>query len=621
MIGAGTDEAGTRVLWPTTGAVARLDDSPGAGRVPRPAVGRRRATAAVTLLLVVVAAVAVAAPAPAFGQPTDVMASLPTAAQPPGGGDGFGEGEVVDRYGIPVFEYEIAGRQGGGVDGTFQRLGIWLADVLFSISRLIVVGLIWLLDFALDFGVADLMLTPIQQLIGVYETNFVGNVSGGGWGLVPLALMICVFWFGLAALRGRVGKGVGEITVSFVLSVVLGAILANPGGFLLGDEGLMGRARDIGVDVATTAVQPPTSDPPPCVQRPPVGGEELVDGCFIDDFGDGAPPTRSDPQYLRWVMQMWLVDMYVRRPHQQMTYGQRLDCPLVLTVRGEDEANRCDASYEDGGDHTCVDRYNQILQANSANAPEAAGANQGSYMYDMMHPDEPVEGCPEGEELAAYLDSGGGDRIAVGALLLLALLVLAAFLVVGVLIPIIVGQLMVAILAVALIFVLPIALVGGGGRRILWKWFGLLLAAAFMIIVSLVGLALMLITTELLLQSQQRYFFINLLMVGISSVLFIWLQRKVLAGSLLAGRRAGQAIADVPIGVTSGMQVTVTALAGRARPDPAARAATAGYRPLDVRQHNRKGRKDLERERRYGLQWERKQERRVGSWWRLRSRR
>ncbi|MGH3680001.1 MAG: hypothetical protein ACRDT2_07080, partial [Natronosporangium sp.] len=196
--------------------------------------GRRRPVLVAVLLAVCVLLLApAAADAAAPGEPGPVL------AQVDGGGEGFGEDQVVDRYGIPVFEYSIEGRQGGGVDGTFDRLGIWLADVLFSTSRLIVVALIWLLDLALDFGIADLMLTPVQQLIGVYETNFVGTISGGGWGLVPLALTICVFWFGLAALRGRVGKGFGEIAMSFGLSAILGAILANPGGLLIGDEGLV----------------------------------------------------------------------------------------------------------------------------------------------------------------------------------------------------------------------------------------------------------------------------------------------------------------------------------------------------------------------------------------------
>ena len=180
------------------------------------------------------------------------------------------------------------------------------------------------------------------------------------------------------------GKGFGEITLSFVLAVLLGAVLANPGGFLLGDEGLVGRARDIGADVAVTAVRPTGSaDPAPCVQQPPGGGQGLVDGCFLDITGDGTPPTRNDPQYLRWIMQMWLVDMYVRRPHQHMTYGQRLDCPLVLRVRGtEDDAGApaCDAPYEQGGNHPCVDQYNLILLTDPATAPEAPGANPESYM-------------------------------------------------------------------------------------------------------------------------------------------------------------------------------------------------------------------------------------------------
>jgi hypothetical protein len=525
------------------------------------------------------------------------------AAQPLDGGEGFGEARVADRYGISVFDYSIEGRQGGGVDGTFKRLGIWLSDVLFSGSRLLVVALIWLLDFALDFGLAELMLTPVQQLIGVYETNFVGTISGGGWGLIPLALMICVFWFGLAALRGRVGKGFGEIVMSFVLAALLGVILADPGRFLLGDEGLVGRAKDIGVDVAVTAVQPPDADPPPCVQRLPVEGESLVDGCFVDEFGDGTPPTRNEPQYLRWVMQMWLVDMYVRRPHQQMTYGQRLDCPLVLTVRGEEapDAGMCDLPYEQGGNHPCVDQYNRILQTTPDTAPEAPGANPESYMYDMMHPDEPVPGCTDGAELAGYLDRGSGDRVVVGLLLLLALLTLAAFLLIGVLIPIIIGQLMVAILAVALIFVLPIALLGGGGRRVLWRWFGLLLAAAFMIIMSLVGLALMLITTELLLQGHQRFFFINLMMICIASVLFLILQRKLLRGALVGGAGVGGALSRATGGG-----------GGAGGAEGWSRAASIGYTPMDNWQRNRQTRRNVFRTSTYAAEFGRRQQ--AGRW-------
>lgn len=527
-------------------------------------------------------------------------AASPAAAQSGEPAGGLIEYEVVDRYGISVHDYAIEARQGGGVDGTFKRLGIWLADVLFSASRMIVVALIWLLNFALEFGIAELMLTPVEQLIDVYETHFIGNVSGGGWGLVPLALMICVFWFGLAALRGRVGKGVGEITLSFVLAALLGAVLANPGEFLLGDEGLVGRARDIGSDVAVTAVRPTGSgDPPPCVQQPPGGGQELVDGCFLDPGSNSGPPTRSDPQYLRWIMQMWLVDMYVRRPHQQMVYGQRLDCPLVLTVRGDPQAgpDPCTLPYEEGGNHPCVDQYNLILQTSPATAPEDPTADPESYMYDMMHPDDPIEGCPEGEELAAYLDSNSGDRVVTGALLTFALLLLSAFLLIGVLIPIIVGQLMVAILAVALIFVLPVALVGGGGRRILWKWFGLLLAAVFTMVIALVGLALMLITVELLLRGHHQFFFINLLMVSIASVLFLILQRRLLRGAASGGHSVGGALNRMRIGGGGG---------GVGSADGWTRVTTAGWRPSDRWAENRKARQAVYRGNRYARRWQQK---------------
>jgi hypothetical protein len=303
--------------------------------------------------------------------------------------------------------------------------------------------------------------------------------------------------------------------------------------------------------------------------------------------------------------------MYVRRPHQQMAYGQRLDCPLILQVRGSDadaDTPPCDGPYPDGGDHPCVDRYNEILQTSPATATQEAGADPGSYMYDMMHPDEPVEGCPEGAELAAYLDSNDGQRIVLGVLLFIALLILAVFLLVGVVIPLVVGQLMVAILAVALIFVLPVALLGGGGRRVLWKWAGLLLAAVFMIVVALVGLALMLITIEALLRGHHQYYFINLLMMSLAAVLFLILQRRLLKAAVPGGHSVGGALGRLRPGggAGAGGGGAASGTGGEDTEDGWTRAATVGYRPLNRWRRNREIKQDVTQRAAYFVKWRRK---------------
>lgn len=487
---------------------------------------------------------------------------------------GFGsQGEITDRYQIPVWDYRVDGLRARGPDigQAVNNAPLAVASAIFWLTTFMVVALVWLLRFALDFGVAGTLLGPVEELIGVYD-GFVGAL-----GLVPLALMLCVFWFGLAALRGRIGKGAGEITLSFVLATLLGSVLAAPGETLLGERGLLGRSKEIGATVAVLAVQDPAVavQAEPCRQAPP-DGEALVDGCLEP----GRPvPDRRDPQVLRWILQTWLVDLYVRQPHQYIVYGERLDCPVTLTVR------RSGPEASGDGDpcrpHPCLDQYNQILRTSPADL-EGRGnptADPNSYLYDLMHPDaggyahDPA--CGEhGARLAAYNNSGDWGRVGLALFLLLALILLAGFVVAGVLLPLVVGQVMVAVLAVALVFVLPVALLGGGGRQALWRWFGLLLAALLMIVVALVGLSLMLVTTDLLLRGNW-HLSISLLLVCVSSVAFLWLQKRLLKGGMSGGQAAGAALGRIRFGGQVGGGLAPAG--GRAA---WARAATGGVDPV-----------------------------------------
>lgn len=529
-------------------------------------IARLLALAAAVLLLVGPAAPADAA----------MAAADPVLAQPAPGG-GFGDdGEITDRYGTPVSEYEVGGREPSGFDigGYLAALPLNIAGLGFWFIKWLVLALVWGLGFALEFGAATTLLTPVRELIDVYQ-SFVDQL-----GLVPLALMLCVFWFGLAALRGRVGRGAVEIILSFVLVVVLGGVLAAPGQVLLGEEGMLGRARDIGALVAVLPLQDPQVTA--CAPAPSSEDAEQVDGCAPGQSPPPAP-TAAEPEVLRWIVQTWLVDMYVRQPHQYLVYGQRLDCPMGLRVRD----GPADDPPADGGcrPHPCLDRYNQILRTNSAEVEERIRATRepsdgpeeppelglgddlgvppvepwsepDSYLHDMMHPERDWYaqdgGCGEdGRELAAYNDSGDWGRVGMAILVLVALLVLAVYLAAAVLLPLIVGQVMVALLAVALVFVLPVALLGGGARQVLWKWFGLLLAALLLIVMSLVGLSLMLVTTDLLLRGNW-HLSVSLLLVCVSAVVFLRVQRGLLSGGMAGGVGAGAALAARSSGGSSG---------------------------------------------------------------------
>lgn len=577
----------TRHRWAAVAAVVLLA-APPVGPAPAHATGPAPAHTAGPAL-----AHATGSATTASGGPVPPGPLAAAAAQPADNGFGEAGDEVTDRYGVPVWDYRVGGRQAGGVfdiGSHVNNVPLHLSSLGFWFVKFLVVALVWLLGFALDFSVATTLLAPVVELIGIYQ-SFVDRL-----GLVPLALMLSVFWFGLLALRGRVGRGVGEIAMSFTLLVLLGAVLAAPGATLLGDTGLLGRAKDLGSMVALLPLQDPSAAP---VCTPPAaGGGPTVDGCAT---GVATPPLPGDdPAVLHWIVETWLVDMYVRQPHQYIMYGQRLDCPLELRMR---------ASLGDPGQgepcrpHPCLDRYNEILRTDPAELaeriqdqynrrlqdPPGAGfdpqtgqvspserfqpppfADAANYLHDMMDPElgwyAVDDSCGEhGRALAAYNRSGDWGRVGLVVLVLVALLILLTYLLGGVVLPLVVGQLFTAVLAVALVFVLPVALLGSG-RRLLWKWLGLLLSALLLIVMSLFGLSLMLVATDLLLRGNW-HLSISLVLVCVLSVVFLKVQRGLLQAGSGAGTAAGGALAGGALG------------GGAAGSGAAAGAAPAGGAP------------------------------------------
>jgi hypothetical protein len=522
---------------------------------------RRTPTVAAILAAVVLVAVMVLVPAaPGWAQ------AVPDA--------GFGDQHTVtDGYGNAVWDYELGGLQPRGpheMGQAFRNLPLAVSAVGFEIIKFLVVAIAWMLGFALRFGIADLLLTPVTEIVALYQ-SYVDHL-----GLIPVALMLCVFWFGLAALRGRVGKGVGEITMSFVLVVVLGAVLASPGSTLLGDTGLLGRSKDLGSTLAMLAVQEPavawrTAD----CGRVPAAGEQLPDGCLLADLGARVPDV-DDPEVLAVLVEVWLVDMFVRQPHQHIVYGQRIDCPVAVNIRRWGHVGAGDD--EPCVPHSCLHRYNAIVAADWTVARALIDAGEAdsradpfSYMYDMMHPDdggyEFDDGCRDEEALALADFSRGGSwqRVAVTLFTLLTLVVLLLFVAAGIVFPIAIGQIMIAVLIVALVFVLPVALLGGAARQVLWRWVGLLAGALFMVIVALFGLSMMLITLDLLLQTSW-HLSISMMLVCFASVVFLAIQRRLLRGGVAGGASLGSALGRAGrSGAVAGAPAGVAGDAGWAR--------------------------------------------------------
>lgn len=370
---------------------------------------------------------------------------------------------VIDRDGNPLDAYYFDAGYNGMTDSLTHgdvKLATMVADWLFSLNAMIVWVACWLLGVSVNFGVADAMLGPVAQVAQGYQTQIVDR-----FGLTTLALMLCVFWFGFAALRGRVGKGAGEILISFCLAAISGVVLAAPADTVLGDDGLLGGTRDFGIAFAALP---------------------------LDDTGPAGNEGRLTPDNIITPFQNAIVDTFVRQPHEQLAYG------VVFDDTGD-------------GAHPCLDTYNKILKTE----PE----DDDSPMYDLMKQCDP--------RLAEHLRRDTGTRIVGTILVTLASLIMLFYVVIGVVIPLLGGQIALAVLAVMVVLALPTSLLGGPGRRALWLWVGSTTTVLATIILGFASLSFFLVTVGALTSVEGTGFLLRLLLVDIVAVVLLACHRRI----------------------------------------------------------------------------------------------
>ena len=371
---------------------------------------------------------------------------------------------IIDREGNELDAYYFDSGYRGVIDSATHadiKLATVLADMIFSFTRMLVWTACWLLGVAVNFGVAHALIGPVAQATQAYQNQVVDR-----FGLPTLALMLCVFWFGLAALRGRVGKGAGEILISFCLAAISGVVLAAPADTILGDNGLLGTTREFGI---TFAALP------------------------LDDAKPGTDTTVLTPKNIIVPFQSAIIDTFVRQPHEQLAYGVIFD------------------AANGGKAHPCLDTYNKILKA----GPPV----DSSPMYDEMKKCDP--------RLAEHLRQDSGTRI-VGALLVaVSALVMLCFVVIGVVIPLLGGQIALAVLAVLLVIALPVSLLGGPGRRALWLWVGSTTSVLAMMVVGFALLSAFLVGAGALTKVEGTGFLLRLLLVVIAAVILLACHNRI----------------------------------------------------------------------------------------------
>jgi hypothetical protein len=181
----------------------------------------------------------------------------------------FGWIDVKDSSGIPVSDYFIAVDQGNafsvlpGVGDETKSANIALAPILeleYGLFKITCQVALWIIGYGLSFKWLDFIAKPFDKL-GQATEGLTHNI-----GILTLALTLAGGVAAFAVVRGRSSKAAYQIGSAIVITALMASIFAHPMAALVGSNGYLAKARDVGISISAgitrgTAASPAGSAP------------------------------------------------------------------------------------------------------------------------------------------------------------------------------------------------------------------------------------------------------------------------------------------------------------------------------------------------------------------------
>ncbi|WP_329453390.1 hypothetical protein OG894_43290 (plasmid) [Streptomyces sp. NBC_01724] len=154
---------------------------------------------------------------------------------------------IYSSEGVPLDGYQLNANGGSILSYQSQALTFVLSG-LFTIIRILVGLACWAVEFAFRFPLLRMLSDPAQKVSDAYEHAVVDTL-----GLKAL-LLGWAFVFGLVMfMRGKVGKGLGEIVATLLIAAFAASAFVRP-DYLLSSEGPLVQTQQAASEVAQTTV-------------------------------------------------------------------------------------------------------------------------------------------------------------------------------------------------------------------------------------------------------------------------------------------------------------------------------------------------------------------------------
>ncbi|MEU6284923.1 hypothetical protein [Streptomyces sp. NPDC047028] len=154
---------------------------------------------------------------------------------------------IYSSEGVPIDGYDLNASGGSIVAFKTQALAFALSG-LFTLIRLLVGLAGWAIEVALRFPLLKLLTHPAQKVADTYDTVVVDTL-----GIKGLLLAWAFVFAGFMIVRGRVGRGLGEIFLTLLIGAIAASALIRP-DTLLGPDGPLGQSQQVAAEVAQQSV-------------------------------------------------------------------------------------------------------------------------------------------------------------------------------------------------------------------------------------------------------------------------------------------------------------------------------------------------------------------------------
>ncbi|MET7296861.1 hypothetical protein ABZS79_33000 [Streptomyces griseoloalbus] len=426
-------------------------------RIQRRGIKRRLGLMAVLLAVFTVvlapAASADPSPSPSTSAPAAGPAGKNLNQKPKDGSDGLLQPfNVTDKDGVPISSYTVKTDTGGWKD---IDLKIWniVAQLLFGVSKWVIGFTCWLIKWALNFGLAKVMVGPVEDISSTIKNQVIDRL-----GLPGLFLTFAGFYCGWLILFKERSRGFAEIGLSLVVAALTTTVLVSPAQVLLGQHdqpqpqgstmllsegGLLGKSKDFTLEVASIVL---ADDP-------------------------ASAKGSADPNDVAKPITDALVEAFIVKPNQLMVYGQTFDGP-------------CDQAFREFK----LAEFN--LDQLGMNYWDAAMMDS---IYDTSFIGQLTENSKKFE--AACGDVKPKAKRASADLAFSALFVAIAAVIVAILMILVTGTFLtaqgwLAFEAIRGHWALTAGILPGGGRATLWRWCSAITKAVLGIIIAILFLAI-----------------------------------------------------------------------------------------------------------------------------------